>query len=82
MLTRNYEKPTPYNGKPTPYYGKPIRYNENANSLLRAAKVVAKLTYIVATIGGHITARLLPIVRFMTKQNFIWSKALIMPLTM
>ena len=27
------------------------------------------------------TAQLLPIVRFMTKQNSIWSKALIMPLT-
>ena len=44
-------------------------------------KVVAKLTYLVATIGGHVTARLPPIVRFMTKQNSIWSKALIMPLT-
>ena len=44
-------------------------------------KVVAKLTYVVAIIGGHVTARLLPIIRFMTKQNSIWSKALIMPLT-
>ena len=44
-------------------------------------KVVAKLTYLVAIIGGHVTALLSPIVRFMTKQNSIWSKALIMPLT-
>ena len=29
----------------------------------------------------HVIARLPPIVRFMTKQNSIWSKALIMPLT-
>ena len=42
-------------------------------------KVVAKLTYLVAIIGGHVTAKLpakLPyIVKFMTKQNSIWSKA-------
>ena len=48
-------------------------------------KVVAKLTYLVAIIGGHVTAKLpakLPhIVKFMTQQNSIWSKALIMPLT-
>ena len=44
-------------------------------------KVVAKLTYLVAIIGGNVTAQLPPIVRFMTKQNSIWSKALIMPLT-
>ena len=44
-------------------------------------KVIAKLTYLVAIIGGHITAWLPPIIRFMTKQNSIWSKALIMPLT-
>ena len=43
--------------------------------------MVAKLTFLVAIIGGHVTARLPPIVRFMTKQNSIWSKALIMPLT-
>ena len=31
--------------------------------------------------GGHVTAQLPPIIRFMTKQNCVWSKALIMPLT-
>ena len=31
--------------------------------------------------GGTVIAQLPPIVRFMTKQNSIWSKALIMPLT-
>ena len=42
-------------------------------------KVVAKLTVII---GGHVTAKLhvRHIVRFITKQNSIWSKALIMPL--
>ena len=43
--------------------------------------VVAKLTYLVANICGLVTTRLPPLVRFMTKQNSIWSKALIMPLT-
>ena len=42
--------------------------------------VVAKLSYLVAIFGGHVTAGLPPIVRFKTKQNSIWSKALIMPL--
>ena len=32
-------------------------------------KVVAKLTYLVAIIGGHNTARLPPIIRFMTKKK-------------
>ena len=40
-------------------------------------KVVAKLTHLEANIGGHITTWL-PGVRSMTKQNSIWSKALIM----
>ena len=44
-------------------------------------KVAAKLTYIVAITGEHETAKLPQIVRFMTKQNSIWSKALIMPFT-
>ena len=44
-------------------------------------KVVAKLTYLVAIYGGHITVSLPPIVRFKTKHNSIWSKALVMPLT-
>ena len=44
-------------------------------------KVVAKLKYLVAIISGHVLAWLPPIVRFMTKQNSISSKALIMPLT-
>ena len=44
-------------------------------------KVVAKLTYPVANIGGHVIAQLPSFVRFMTKHNSIWSKALIMPLT-
>ena len=44
-------------------------------------KVVAKLTYLVTIICGHETAGLPSVVSFMTKQNSIWSKALIMPLT-
>ena len=44
-------------------------------------KVVAEQAYLVAIIGGHVTDQLPPIVRFMTKQNSIWSKALIMPMT-
>ena len=44
-------------------------------------KVVAKPTYQVAIIGGHVTAELPAIARFMTKQNALWSKALVMPLT-
>ena len=40
-------------------------------------KVGAKLTYLVAIIGGPVTVWL----PTMTKQNSIWSKALIMPLT-
>ena len=44
-------------------------------------KVVAKLTYPVAIIGGCVIAHLPPYVRFMTKHNSIWSNALIMPLT-
>ena len=40
-------------------------------------------TCLLAIIGGHVTALLSPIVRFMTKLNSIilWSKALKMPLT-
>ena len=38
---------------------------------------VAKLIYLVAIIGGHVIAQLPLIVRFMTKQNCVWSKALI-----
>ena len=44
--------------------------------------MVAKLTYPVAVIGGHVAAQLPPIVRFMTKHNSVWSEALIMPLTL
>ena len=40
-----------------------------------------KLTYLVSIMGGHVAARLPPIIRFMIKQNSIWSKALIMSLT-
>ena len=42
--------------------------------------MVANLTYPVANIGGHVIAHLPSFVRFMTKHNSIWSKALIMPL--
>ena len=49
--------------------------------LLPGIKVVVKLRYLVATIGGLVTAQLPSIARFMTKQNSIWSKALSMPLT-
>ena len=44
-------------------------------------KVVTELKYPVAIIGGHVTAQLPPIVIFITKQNSIWSKALLMPFT-
>ena len=46
--------------------------------------VVAKLTYLVAHFDGHIIAHLPSVqvvFRVMNKQNPIWSKALIMPLT-
>ena len=43
--------------------------------------VVVKLTYLVAIMGGHVTARSPVIIRSMTKQNSMWSMALIMPLT-
>ena len=43
-------------------------------------KVEAKLTYLVASFGSHVTAKLPHIVRFKTKQNSIRSMALIMPL--
>ena len=43
--------------------------------------VVAKLTYPVANIGDSVITQLPPIVRFMTNYNSIWSKALVMPLT-
>ena len=46
--------------------------------MLKPNKTVCQLP---AHIGGHITAGLPPIVRFMTKQNSIWTKALTMPLT-
>ena len=52
-----------------------------ASTCYLAFKVVANLTYLVAIVGGHVTAGLPPIVRFKTKQNSIWSKVLIMPLT-
>ena len=49
--------------------------------LLPGIKVVAKLTYPVANIGGLGIIQLPSFVRCMTKHNVIWSKALIMPLT-
>ena len=57
------------------------RYQVLAGTCDMVFKAVAKLTYPVANIGGCVTAWLPPIVNFMTKQNSIWSKALIMPLT-
>ena len=39
------------------------------------------ITYPVANIGDSVIAQLPPFVRYMTKHNSIWSKALIMPLT-
>ena len=56
------------------------KFTFSASTCYLVFKVVAKLTYLVAIIGDHVTAQLLPIVRFTTKQNSIWSKALIMPL--
>ena len=53
-------------------------------NLLPSVKVGSKLTYLVAKIGGHVIAHLPSVqvvVRFKTKQNPIWSKALTMPLT-
>ena len=44
-------------------------------------KVVAKLTFPVANIAGHVIAHLPSLVRFMTKHISVRSKALIMPLT-
>ena len=41
---------------------------------------ILKLTYLVANIEGLVTAQLPPIFIFMTKENSIWSKALIMSL--
>ena len=38
-------------------------------------KVVARLTYPVANVGGHVIAQLPSFVRFTTKHNSIWSKA-------
>ena len=52
-----------------------------ANTCCLVFKVVAKIAYLVAIVVGHVTAQLPPIVRFMTKQNYIWSKAFTMPLT-
>ena len=46
--------------------------------LLPGIKDSSKLTYLVANIGGCTTAYLPPIIRSMTKQNSIWSKALVM----
>ena len=43
--------------------------------------VVAKQTYPEANISDCVIAQLLPFLRFMTKHNSIWSKALIMSLT-
>ena len=40
-------------------------------------KVVAKLTYLVAIIGGHVTARSPPIGIFMTKPQFHLVKGII-----
>ena len=40
-------------------------------------KVIAKLTFLAASIGGHATVQLPAIIRFMTKQISIWPKALI-----
>ena len=55
-----------------------------SNYLLPGVKVGSKTNILVAKFGGHITAHEPPIyiaVSFKTKQNPIWSKALIMPLT-
>ena len=46
-----------------------------ASTCYLVLKVVAKLTYLVANIDGHVTAQLPLIGRFMSKQNSIWSKA-------
>ena len=61
-----------------------INFFAGSKHLLPGAEVGSKLTYLVATIGGHVTAHLPPapvVVKFKTKQNSIWSKALAMPLT-
>ena len=61
-----------------------INFLAGSKYLLPSVKVGSKLTYLVAKFGGHITAHLSSvqlIVRFKTKQNPIWSKALTMPLT-
>ena len=58
-----------------------INFFASSKHLLPGAEVGCKL---VAKTGGHITAQLPPVlvvVRFKTKQNSIWPKALTMPLT-
>ena len=49
---------------------------------LLAGKKKAKLTNPIANIGCRVIDQLPSFVRFMTKYNSIWSKALIMPLIM
>ena len=44
-------------------------------------KVVTNQTYPVANIGGHVIAQLPFFIKFITTHNSLWSKALIMPLT-
>ena len=58
-----------------------INFLRVASICYLVGKAVANLTHLVANIGGYITTWLISIVRFMTKQNSIWSKVLIMPLT-
>ena len=52
--------------------------------VLASVKIGSKLTFLAAKFGGHIIAHwpsIQVVVRFKTKQNPIWSKALTMPLT-
>ena len=60
-----------------------LEINFFAGSILATwyKKVAAKVTYPVANIGGLVIAQLPSFVRFMTKHISVWSKALIMPLT-
>ena len=61
-----------------------INFFAGSKHLLPGAEVGSKLTYLVAKFGGLITAHLPPalvVVKFKTKHNSIWSKALTVPLT-
>ena len=61
-----------------------IKFLPGSKFLLPSIKVGSKTNILGSKFGGHITAHLTSVqvvIRFKTKQNPIWSKALTMPLT-